>query len=484
LSRNYYCEKLLIIVTLFFSLEEMVRVVVERRVQRRERIERVLAEGWEPLPDPQVFHLRLLGTQSEYAQLINLNFSPLGLLLHYLPEAFVKHILDNIPAQIWIREQRSGGSTHVHNPTVKDIYQCLAMYIKMIGDQLPTAQMIGPHNIDAAGKYRERVDGIRNWLRMNTGIIPPGSSKSVCILANFQITSGDYYRTLSENFNTALIRLGAYAAGDEKLLHFTGKTCNIMKVISKPDRVGIWFYELAVRLPDNHGYLINIRVNDFNDLEGIHNPVHDVVQEWINALQEDVPFRPLDANLVLVFDNYYMSNATRNLVLGRNQKICASCKVNTFNDLSAVVAVEVANPGEHYALCNPNSGEIFVGVWDPDERIGKKFCLTNAYDWVVAPAPNNLSYLKEMIPGYDLYKTIFNLVDRVNYYIGNTKFPHKSGGKNHPGRKGHEHKFAMMCIMKNIQSAMNVLRPEEYPTLSSLCNHLSIELYTWASTLQ
>jgi hypothetical protein len=99
------------------------------------------------------------------------------------------------------------------------------------------------------------------------------------------------------------------------------------------------------------------------------------------------------------------------------------------------------------------------------------------------PIPADMQWLKNAIPGCDLYKSIFNLVDRVNYSISRFKFPHKLGGRNHPGGEGHCHKFAMMSILKNIDSAMKVVRSGEFHTHSLLCDHLATELYAWASNL-
>lgn len=119
---------------------------------------------------------------------------------------------------------------------------------------------------------------------------------------------------MSSNFNAILAVLGAIAAGDEKLLHFTAESIFIRKVPSKPDRIGYWYYELAVRSPNGKGFVIYIRLNDSNEFEGVHIPVHEVVQDWINALRQDI--RPVDMNmLLLAADNYYMSHASRQALL-------------------------------------------------------------------------------------------------------------------------------------------------------------------------
>jgi len=76
----------------------------------------------------------------------------------------------------------------------------------------------------------------------------------------------------------------------------------------------------------------------------------------------------------------------------------------------------------------------------------------------------------------------FNAVDKVNINIGKRKFPHKTGGRNHHGDKGHQHKFAMVIIMENIFSAMNLLHPGDYSNFASLATSLAEDIFYWSHT--
>ena len=58
------------------------------------------------------------------------------------------------------------------------------------------------------------------------------------------------FEQLSENFQCVLSCLGRIVCGDEKLLHFTGDSKLIIQIVTKPDNVGIWNYELVVFLPN------------------------------------------------------------------------------------------------------------------------------------------------------------------------------------------------------------------------------------------
>jgi len=58
----------------------------------------------------------------------------------------------------------------------------------------------------------------------------------------------DFEDEISANFQSILERLGYAVAGDEKLFHFTGVDGDLRLVITKPDRIGFWFYELCADL--------------------------------------------------------------------------------------------------------------------------------------------------------------------------------------------------------------------------------------------
>ena len=62
---------------------------------------------------------------------------------------------------------------------------------------------------------------------------------------NAFLIDSSYLEELSNNFLTIVMNIGTYIAGDEKLLRFFGESGSVRVVISRPDRVGLWFYQLA-----------------------------------------------------------------------------------------------------------------------------------------------------------------------------------------------------------------------------------------------
>jgi len=66
---------------------------------------------------------------------------------------------------------------------------------------------------------------------------------------------------ISKNFQSLVSRVGEFAAGDEKLLHFTGNSKNIRMILTKPDRVGHWFCELCIKLVNGLSFLLYFRAH-------------------------------------------------------------------------------------------------------------------------------------------------------------------------------------------------------------------------------
>jgi len=277
------------------------------------------------MPDLSLMHYRLLPPRQNFALLRFAADSPLDLFLRFLPSNFLRRILDAVPHGHW--SYNEGGRIHTVDPTLRKAYTNLAIYLRLI---------FRSHDENHVGDdFTTRSDAVRLAKQHFTAEFPdiqfPSCHISDIMFANVHIT-GAFFAEL-ENFNSVLSELGAFVAGDEKLLHFTGNGVHVMSVKSKPDRIGLWYYELAVKLECGAIFVIYIRMNNSNDFEGVHIPVDAVVRDWVDAIQHGGQ-REVDPNILLSFDNYYMSNASRLLLLERNQRFAGACKKTTFQDLS------------------------------------------------------------------------------------------------------------------------------------------------------
>ena len=84
------------------------------------------------------------------------------------------------------------------------------------------------------------------------------SAKNIILtmISRFLIRS-EMYEEVSLHFLSLVNKLGQWVAGDEKLKHFTGNSGNIRQILSKPDRIGLLFYELVGYLSNGLPYLLH-----------------------------------------------------------------------------------------------------------------------------------------------------------------------------------------------------------------------------------
>jgi hypothetical protein len=156
-------------------------------------------------------------------------------------------------------------------PKVSYIYKVLASYIWIVGKQFfypesSKEQRPLRKSLDSAAEHFEE----KFHHQMNGKM--PNKHIQEKIIGNVHITF-EYFNILSADFQSIVSELGEFIGGDEKLLHFTGESVYIRNVKSKPDRIGFWYYELAGRLCDDNTYMLYIRVNNSNQLEGVNIPV-------------------------------------------------------------------------------------------------------------------------------------------------------------------------------------------------------------------
>jgi len=336
----------------------------EERRERRERKAKLTADFWEELPDQSFLHFRLHPTRTEYAEYRYPESMPFDVFLRFLTPQLTARILQSVPDGHWI-DSDGDGRIRCFQPTLKNTYISVAIYLWMM------ARCRNAHfeHDDHTGRNAAIELAREHFLQQFPEYVYPSKHVVNKFLSNFHITK-DFYAELSSNFNAELSELGAFVAGDEKLLHFTGDSVYIRIVKTKPDRVGIWYYELAVKLQCGRVFVIYIRMNDSNQLKGVHIPVDAVVRDWVDAIQNGGGRVP-DPNILLSFDNYYMSNASHELLLSRNQYFVGACKSNTFSELTDETTWKVQKRGDYYVLGRAFSQELFAHVWDLDDSIGK-----------------------------------------------------------------------------------------------------------------
>ena len=114
------------------------------------------------------------------------------------------------------------------------------------------------------------------------------------------------YEEVSSHFLSLVI--GQWVAGDEKLKHFTWNSGNIREILSKPDRIGLLFYELVGYLSNGLPYLLHAMQQTNDNVFAANDDTTEnmstntrVVAKW----GEIVGIKQSNDHCVLIFDSVY-----------------------------------------------------------------------------------------------------------------------------------------------------------------------------------
>lgn len=102
------------------------------------------------------------------------------------------------------------------------------------------------------------------------------------MISIFILHGDEIERCLSKNFQSIVQRLGQAVAGDEKLYYFSGQDADVRLCISKPDRIGLWFYELVMQLRNGRHYMLCVRLH--TNKTGDPVKVAGVLRDWLRAM--------------------------------------------------------------------------------------------------------------------------------------------------------------------------------------------------------
>jgi len=193
----------------------------------------------------------------------------------FINDDIVSDMMDAIPPQsLYLRYHRSGKNlVGCISISIKKCWFIMAMIIRIIGQQNRPSE-----SNPGSGGLRDSVKKTRKEL----GPDMPGRDICERLLVHMLITE-KIMEKVCTNFRKALFCLGEYVSGDEKLFHYTADSHLVRQVLSKPDRIGLWFYELCLPLSNNQSYLIHTKLhNNVDD----NIPVISIVRAWADSLKE------------------------------------------------------------------------------------------------------------------------------------------------------------------------------------------------------
>ena len=394
--------------------------------------------------------------------------SLLEIFLKFLPPAFVTKIASEIPEH----ELRyfNGWTLRL---SLKKIYCILAIKIRIYGEQCV------PVSVKARTRpLRLQIKAFKKYFEEKYLVKTFGIVGCELVLSHFLVDS-TYLEELSANFMSIVRHIGTYVAGDEKLLRFFGESDNVRVVFSKPDRVGLWFYQLASILSNGLSYLLHLCLHDVSKLDEGSFPVSQVVQMWCRHVL-DGPYVDKDVDTLLVFDSFYHSSSTREFLNRQNVKYIGAVHPNRFKLQTDMLKKKIRKVGDFAGVYNKTTGEIIVQYYAKPQHGQKdakiRTAMSNAYTRYGRRGTHHHR------PAIDAYKKKFGVCDLFNRQIKYRIWPHKHGGKGVKGERGKQDSFAFGCILQNTFNAyrdINDITSEEYD-YHSFCMQLADQVYMYA----
>jgi hypothetical protein len=337
------------------------------------------------------------------------------------------------------------------------------------------------------GNYINAKSHFENMLKetagdeTNTGKFP-GIAILELLSGRFQFVA-EYFDSISKNFQAIVGKIGEYTAGDEKLLHFTGDSDNIRMILTKPDRVGHWFYELCIKLSNGLSYLLYLRAHLSDPARAISIKTSEIVKDW-TSITTSLGGPGANPNAVTVFDSYYLDNTGRNHCIENKKKFIGAIQRSRFEPICQHLSGLCHEKGEWECAYNEKTNELLVKYFDP-EHPAPKYVLSNAF--IKRKKPLNAKKSKKKsksvtVPVYSEYNHLYNLCDRFNRNLHERTWPHKTGGNGSMGEDGHYHNFALSSILQNIFNLYFDINAEDYSkvSFSKFCCDLADEIVRFA----
>lgn len=353
--------------------------------------------------------------------------------------------------------------------TLPMLYQILAISIRIQGLQNRPLR-----NQKNYRPLRNALEEARTHLIQRFPDVKSYSKRKFNVLISIPIFTAEYYEDISTCFQGIVQSLGDSVAGDEKLFHFTGQSIDIRLVLSKPDRIGLWFYELCSPLSYGGSYLLWTKLHHCDPSIAQSIPTSQVVKSW-----SDVVKKLGQPETILTMDSYYLDRAGKKILADSGVKYIAAITKSRFEPFFNVTEPKINKPGQWTGLHNRLTSETVVLHWSNDSNVGKKMVFTNIMKILKGRVR------KEMVPVYDLYKLTFKACDIFNKNLCDCTWPHKKGGRNCPGDLGVHHDFVLSATLQNVFNCYSELcrRHVEDLDFRQLCVELADELFQYSSTI-
>jgi hypothetical protein len=207
--------------------------------------------------------------------------------------------------------------------------------------------------------FREALAAAASELHDAVGQVPNfGQNKLEALISNMVFSIDDEDK-LREFFISTLVHVGEVLICDEKLWFFSGESSGWVRlVISKPDRVGHWFYLAVVQLSNGKHYVVYFRLHRVASAlanEQGSLPVAAIVGDWLDILKSS------DAEIgepFLIADSYYMSKSVRDIVKANNLPAIVAVPKERWQNMVSLLENRLSKAGDSASLYNEATDEV------------------------------------------------------------------------------------------------------------------------------
>ena len=360
--------------------------------------------------------------------------------------------------------------------THRYMWQTLAVQIRIIGRQARSTEN-DPIECPLKTAINESITHLRALGKC-------AGREIIQRLISTMLLTTDFSDEISKNFYSLALSLGQYTTGDEKLKHFTGKSGNVRNCPSKPDKIGLWYYELCAPLTNDLSYMLKVSMHD--NSEGPRT-VASVVSDWLSIVKEvgrDVRGDNPNPKTYLAADSYYVSEAAVQESMKSQQPFSVSVRADRFSKLKHMVHPPGSKDtsGEWKGITKDATGEMFVYHYDRQKGVGIKYNYSRGF--LRSTDKIKIRNHQNRIPGYGYYKFFFEVCDRFNRNLHDRYWCHKRGGYKVLGESGAHNDFIMACILQNTFNAFHAVnkRDPRETTFLKFCIELSDAIFMHSLT--
>lgn len=164
---------------------------------------------------------------------------------------------------------------------------------------------------------------------------------------------------LRDHLRQTLVSIGEVLVCDEKLWFHSGEAGGWVRlVISKPDRVGHWFYTAVVKLANGRFYCVYYRLhrvpNKLANQAGTL-PVDVIGADWIQIFRQS---DPEIAEPFIIADGYYMSEAMRERIKSEKVAAIIAMPPDRWKSVISLLQPKLKAAGDSASLYNEVTDEV------------------------------------------------------------------------------------------------------------------------------